>query len=159
MNYVEIDSDRYINDRCMVSEDGVFFYTGEDIISRADVMRFVEENERLASNWRKYRHYYKSQAEKIIYADPKVNGKPDNRLVNNYAKKLIDTYTGFAVGKPIQITLQEDVANTSLSEFNRARSMDTLFTKLWKQSAIYGKTYAYVYGANQEIYVTDAPPI
>lgn len=159
MNYVEIDSDRYINDRCMVSEDGVFYYTGEDIISRADVMRFVEENERLASNWRKYRHYYKSQAEKIIHADPKVNGKPDNRLVNNYAKKLIDTYTGFAVGKPIQITLQEDVANTSLSEFNRARSMDTLFTKLWKQSAIYGKTYAYVYGANQEIYVTDAPPI
>ena len=157
-NYLEIETDRYINDRCMVSEDGVFFYAGEDIISRSDVMRFIEENERLATNWRKYRHYYKSQAEGIIRADAKPNDKPDNRLINNYAKKLIDTYTGFAVGKPIQITLQEDVANTSLSEFNRARSMDTLFTKLWKQSAIYGKTYAYIYGANQEIYVTDAPP-
>ncbi|WP_245191600.1 phage portal protein [Lactobacillus johnsonii] len=154
----QIDREKYVNDRCIVSEDGVFYYNSDEMISRSDVMRFVEENERLSEDWRKYRHYYKSQPEAIIQAHPKENGKPDNRLRNNYAKKLVDTYTGFAVGKPIQITLQEDVANQNLSEFNRSRSMDSLFTRLWKQSAIYGKTYAYVYGANGEIYVTDAPP-
>lgn len=154
----QIDREKYVNARCMVSEDGVFYYNSDDMISRSDVMRFVEENERLSEDWRKYCHYYKSQAEAIIQAPTKKNGKPDNRLINNYAKKLVDTYTGFAVGKPIQITLQEDAANTSLSNFNRARSMDSLFTKLWKQSAIYGKTYAYIYGANREVYVTDAPP-
>lgn len=153
-------SDKYINERCSVSEDGVFYYDNSDdqLINRSDIQRFILENENLSKDWNTYRHYYKSQNEKILNAPPKKNGKPDNRLSLNYAKKLVDTYTGFAVGKPIQVTLQEDVANDSLSKFNRSRSMDALFTKLWKESAIFGKTYAYVYGANGEIYVTDAPP-
>ena len=92
-------------------------------------------------------------------APEKPNNKPDNRLILNYPKKLVDTYTGFAVGKPVQITLQEDMANKSLSEFNQTRNIDTLLAKVWKESAIYGRAYFYVYGAKKEIYVTDSTPM
>ena len=92
-------------------------------------------------------------------APEKPNNKPDNRLILNYPKKLVDTYTGFAVGKPVQITLQEDMANKSLSEFNQTRNIDTLLAKVWKESAIYGRAYFYVYGTKKEIYVTDSTPM
>ncbi len=151
--------EKYLNERCIVSEDDVFYYNSDDDITRADVMRFILENETLSSKYASYGRYYKAKHDKIMNAPKKPNNKPDNRLILNYPKKLVDTYTGFAVGKPVQITLQEDMANKALSEFNQTRNIDTLLAKVWKESAIYGRAYFYVYGANKEIYVTDATPM
>ena len=151
--------EKYLNERCIVSEDDVFYYNSDDDITRADVMRFILENETLSSKYASYGRYYKAKHDNIMNAPEKPNNKPDNRLILNYPKKLVDTYTGFAVGKPVQITLQEDMANKSLSEFNQTRNIDTLLAKVWKESAIYGRAYFYVYGAKKEIYVTDATPM
>lgn len=149
----------YLNDRCIVDEDGVFYYDSEKDITPSDLRRFIYKNEVLSEKYAKYRRYYKAQHDKIQKLEPKPNGKPDNRLIMNYPKKLVDTFTGFAVGKPVQITLQEDLANKTLSEFNLSRKMDSVFAKVWKESSIYGRAYFYVYSSDKEIYVTDATPL
>lgn len=149
----------YLNDRCIVDEDGVFYYDSEKDITPSDLRRFICKNEVLSEKYAKYRRYYKAQHDKIQKLEPKPNGKPDNRLIMNYPKKLVDTFTGFAVGKPVQITLQEDLANKTLSEFNLSRKMDSVFAKVWKESSIYGRAYFYVYSSDKEIYVTDATPL
>lgn len=149
----------YLNDRCIVDEDGVFYYDSENDITPGDLRRFIYKNEVLSEKYSKYRRYYKAQHDKIQKLEPKPNGKPDNRLIMNYPKKLVDTFTGFAVGKPVQITLQEDLANKTLSEFNLSRKMDSVFAKTWKESSIYGRAYFYVYSADKKIYVTDVTPL
>lgn len=150
---------KYLNDRCIVSDDNVFYYDSEKEITLSDVMRFILENEQLAREYAKMRRYYKADHDAIVKAMPKPNNKPDNRLVLNYPKKLVDTFTGFAVGKPVQITLSEKLGNKSLSEFNISRKMDSVIARVWKESAIYGRAYFYVYSHDSEIYVTDALPL
>lgn len=39
---------KYLNDRCIVSADNVFYYDSEKEITLSDVMRFILENEQLA---------------------------------------------------------------------------------------------------------------
>lgn len=150
---------KFLNDRCIVDDDGVFHYDSDSEITPSDLYRFIQHNEFLSMRYAKYRRYYKANHDLILKAKPKPNGKPDNRLVLNYPKKLVDTFTGFAVGKPVQITLQEDLANKTLSEFNLSRKMDSVFARVWKESSIYGRAYFYVYGSDGEVYVTDATPL
>lgn len=150
---------KYLNDRCIVSDDNVFYYDSEQEITQADVMRFILENEQLAREYAKMRRYYKADHDAIVKAKQKPNNKPDNRLVLNYPKKLVDTFTGFAVGKPVQMTLPEDLGNEALSKFNVSRKMDSVIARVWKESCIYGRAYFYVYSHDSEIYVTDALPL
>lgn len=148
---------KYLNSRCSVSDDGVFLYDG-DVPTEDDIRQYVNANETMATKWTRYRHYYKAEQTALILAPPKPNGKPDNRVTLNFAKKLVDTYTGFAVGKPVQITLQEDVANQSLSEWNTSHTVDDVIARVWKQSSIYGKSHFLVYADDGDICVTDADP-
>ena len=150
---------KYLNDRCIVSDDNVFYYDSEQEITQADVMRFILENEQLAREYAKMRRYYKADHDAIVKAKQKPNNKPDNRLVLNYPKKLVDTFTGFAVGKPVQMTLPEELGNEALSKFNVSRKMDSVIARVWKESCIYGRAYFYVYSHDSEIYVTDALPL
>ena len=132
---------KYLNDRCIVSDDNVFYYDSEQEITQADVMRFILENEQLAREYAKMRRYYKADHDAIVKAKQKPNNKPDNRLVLNYPKKLVDTFTGFAVGKPVQMTLPEELGNEALSKFNVSRKMDSVIARVWKESCIYGRAY------------------
>ncbi|WP_051523343.1 phage portal protein [Ligilactobacillus hayakitensis] len=128
-------------------------------MTREDIDVFILKHSSIVRDYEKYRNYYKSKHTEILNAKPKPDYKPDNRLVINHAKKIVDTYSGFAVGKPIQISLTEDLANTSLAEFNRSRNMDTVISRVWKESSIFGRAYFYVYGDNGEIRVTNTSPL
>lgn len=150
---------KYLNDRCIVSDDGVFFYDSEDEIKLEDLERFIEWHSlTLVPKLNRYREYYKGHNLGLKQLPPKPNNKPDNRIYSPYAKKLVDTFTGFATGRPVKITLQEDVAEDSLSKWNKSRKMDSVVSTVWKESSIYGRAFFYVYDDQSEIHVIDSDP-
>lgn len=150
---------QYLNDKCIVSDDGVFFYDSEDEIKLEDVERFIEWHSlNLVPKLNRYREYYKGHNLGLKELPLKPNNKPDNRIYSPYAKKLVDTFTGFATGRPVKITLQEDVAADSLSKWNKSRKMDSVISNVWKESSIYGRAFFYVYDDNSEIHVIDSDP-
>ncbi|KRL83277.1 hypothetical protein FC36_GL000319 [Ligilactobacillus equi DSM 15833 = JCM 10991] len=121
---------------------------------------FIDYNEsRFVPDYKKYKDYYQGKYVTIIQALAKPNGKPDNRVILNFAKKLVDTFNGFLTGNPVKITLEEDVANRGLSEFNRRKNVPEAVAEVSKQADIYGKSYFFVFSDEKgEIYLTSTTP-
>ena len=69
---------KYLNDRCIVSDDNVFYYDSEKEITLSDVMRFILENDQLAREYAKMRRYYKADHDAIVKALPKAKAKISN---------------------------------------------------------------------------------
>ena len=81
----------------------------------------------------------------ILSQKQKPNGKPDKRIVVNFAKYITDTMNGFFMGVPIKIDCEDrDVADyvNTLDQYN---DQDDQNAELSKLSSIYGKAYEMYY--------------
>lgn len=121
---------------------------------------FIDYNEsRFVPDYKKYKDYYKGKHVAIIQVPAKPNGKPDNRVILNFAKKLVDTFNGFLTGNPVKITLEEEIANKELAEFNRRKNIPEIVAEVSKQADIYGKSHFFIFSDEKgEIYLTAATP-
>lgn len=147
-----------MNGRGLIDENNTLILPLEYELSSEDLAGFVSQNIALAnqyqSNLKMYKGHYAIQDKK-----PKPLGKPDNRIAVNYVKYLVNTFNGFFVGVPPQITLQDESQNEKLQQFNTANSFSDVLTNLAKQSSIYGRTYAFLYRNEQsEVRVTYSSP-
>lgn len=82
---------------------------------------------------------------KILKGKEKDPWKPDNRLVINYAKYIVDTFSGYQIGVPVKITHDEDVATEFIDKFRKTNDMEDTEFELAKMSDIFGHAFIYVY--------------
>lgn len=82
---------------------------------------------------------------KILKGKEKEPWKPDNRLVINYAKYIVDTFSGYQIGVPVKITHDEDVATDFIDKFRKINDMEDTEFELAKMSDIFGHAFIYVY--------------
>lgn len=80
-----------------------------------------------------------------ILKQMKPKYKPNNRLVNNYAKYIVDTFCGFFDGKPMTVSSQNESVQDAVDAFNDLNVSDFKDYELIKRSAIYGNCYELVY--------------
>lgn len=103
--------------------------------------------EHLMSNRRKeqvkLRDAYLGKAE--ILKQKKPDYKPNNRLVNNYAKYIVDTFCGFFDGKPMTVSSQNESVQDAVDRFNEMNVTNFQDYELIKRSAIYGNCYELIY--------------
>ena len=71
--------------------------------------------------------------------------KPDNRLVFNYAKYIVDTFNGYQIGVPVKIKSDDDKVNQFVSDFRKVNDMEDSEFELAKMSSIFGHAFIYVY--------------
>lgn len=71
--------------------------------------------------------------------------KPDNRLVFNYAKYIVDTFNGYQIGVPVKIKSDDDKVNQFVADFRKANDMEDSEFELAKMSSIFGHAFIYVY--------------
>lgn len=91
----------------------------------------------------KLRDAYLGKAE--ILKQTKPDYKPNNRLVNNYAKYIVDTFCGFFDGKPMTVSSQNDSVQDAVDRFNDLNVSDFKDYELIKRSAIFGNCYELIY--------------
>ena len=89
---------------------------------------------------------YTSEHE-ILNQPKKPDYKPDNRIVVNFAKYMVDTMNGFFLGNDIKITSDNKETEQYVSYLNRYSDQDNNNSELSKICSIYGKGY--------EMYYTD----
>ena len=82
---------------------------------------------------------------KILKGKEKEPWKPDNRLVINYAKYIVDTFSGYQIGVPVKITHDDDDATEFIDEFRKTNDMEDTEFELAKMSDIFGHAFIYVY--------------
>ncbi|HEL2593613.1 TPA: phage portal protein [Streptococcus suis] len=81
----------------------------------------------------------------ILKGDPKDPWKPDNRLVINYAKYIVDTFSGYQIGVPVKVTHKDDVITDFIDNFRKLNDMEDSEFELAKIADIFGHAFLYVY--------------
>lgn len=97
----------------------------------------------------------------IWKAPRKEQYKPDNRMVVNFAKYIVDTMNGFFIGIPIKTISQDESISTYLEFLHKYNDQDDNNAELSKICSIYGKGYEVYYNDSQtgQIGITYMNPI
>lgn len=128
-----------------ITDNNVFIYPKDTDITPADLKAFVDYNQQTLDkiykeNIQMYKGHYP-----ILDQDNKPLNKPDNRIVINFAKYITETFNGFFIGIPPQITLDKDTDNDNLQAFNNMNSFVDQLSEVAKQTSIYGRSYMFLY--------------
>lgn len=98
----------------------------------------------LFTNYQKNEQMYMSE-HAILKDAPKAAYKPDNRLVINYAKYIVDTFSGYHIGVPATVTSDDDTIKDFVADFRSRNDMEDTEFELAKQADIFGHSFLYVY--------------
>ncbi|KRK80218.1 hypothetical protein FD03_GL002607 [Companilactobacillus nodensis DSM 19682 = JCM 14932 = NBRC 107160] len=144
-----------------VTDDSVFLFPQEDDLTADDIKEMVKQNQTYTENrYKVARQFYKGHHPILDKQKKSDIDKPDNCLVVNYPKYIVDTFNGFFDGIPPKITLDDEDLNTSLQDFVNYNSLLDLIFEASKQVSIYGRSYFYIYqNEDKKTCVTVVDPI
>lgn len=108
--------------------------------------------ELLAEHTEESKKYKQRQAEyesqhKILDLPAKPKHKPDNRIVVNFCKYIVDTFNGFFIGIPVKVTSKDNKVAEFVDSTDAYNDQDNKNAELSKIMSIHGKGY--------EMYFTD----
>ena len=96
----------------------------------------------------------------ILHAPKKPQWKPDNRVVVNFAKYIVDTMNGFFLGNPIKITTDNEAVAEYVEYLDRYNDQDNNNAELAKTCDIFGNGYEmYFTDENSELCITTLSPL
>ena len=77
----------------------------------------------------------------ILHQDDKEAYKPDNRVVVNFAKYIVDTFNGFFIGIPIKISSKKKEIDDYINLLDKYNDQDDNNAELSKICSVFGKGY------------------
>ena len=109
--------------------------------------QFLDEHRREVNDrYQKLLDVYKSDHD-ILHQAAKPKYKPDNRIVANFPKYIVDTMNGFFIGNPIKTVADDDKVAEFVEYIDQYNDQDDNNAELSKLMSIFGKGY--------EMYFTD----
>lgn len=163
------DGNTKLNSNVTITDDDVFLYNSDANIEKNldDVLNIIHYHETYIAN--KYtikRDYYKGRHRGIINQPDKEMNKPDNRLIFNFPKKLVNTFNGYFSGEPVAIKYQTDsdtdsstdALNKQIQSWLNDNDYADVFSEWSKQADIYGRSYLRLYQVNSAINMTVCSP-
>ena len=110
------------------------------------LQKLLDEHKAEAKRYNQRQEEYESK-HKILDAPQKPNHKPDNRIVVNFCKYIVDTFNGFFIGIPVKVTAKDDNVAAFVDATDAYNDQDNKNAELSKIMSIHGKGY--------EMYFTD----
>lgn len=111
------------------------------------LQEFLDEHRREVNNrYKELQEAYESD-HKILHAPAKPKYKPDNRIVVNFPKYIVDTMNGFFIGNPIKTVADDENVSDFVEHIEKYNDQDDNNAELSKLCDIHGKGY--------EMYYTD----
>lgn len=97
---------------------------------------------------------------KIVHLPKKAAHKPDNRIVVNFPKYIVDTMNGFFIGNPIKTVADDEAVSDYVDYLDQYNDQDDNNAELSKITSIYGKGYEMYYlDDDAELCITYLTPI
>lgn len=122
----------------------VFIHPAEEEITAEVVKEFIDLHAAELPRYKSLKELYESNAP-ILSQEDKAEYKPDNRLVVNYAKYIVDTFNGYFIGIPIKVSHDKKEINERVDEFLKRNDMDDNQAELSKITSIYGHGFELLY--------------
>lgn len=96
----------------------------------------------------------------ILHQKAKPAHKPDNRIVVNFPKYIVDTLNGFFIGNPIKITADDEAVSKRVEYIDQYNDQDDNNAELSKLCSIYGKGFEMYYRDEEpELCITYLSPL
>lgn len=122
----------------------VFIHPAEKEITPEVVQNFIKLHEAELPRYNRLKNLYESKAP-ILNMEDKPEHKPDNRLVVNYAKYIVDTFNGYFIGIPVKVSHDDSGVNDQVDFFLKMNDMDDNLAELSKITSIYGHGFELLY--------------
>ena len=76
---------------------------------------------------------------------PKQTWKPDNRIICNFAKYIVDTLNGYFIGIPVKTMHPDEIVSEELEQIQHYNDQDDNNSELSKYCSIYGSGFELLY--------------
>lgn len=110
------------------------------------LQELLNEHDKEVDRYKKLRNAYESKHD-ILNAAKKPNHKPDNRIVVNFQKYILDTFEGFFIGNPIKTVAEDKDVAEYVEHLDKYNDQDDNNAELSKLGSMFGRGY--------ELYFTD----
>lgn len=125
----------------------IFRLEREKEIDAIKLQHFLDMHKANVENrYKKLKKAYESDHD-ILYEAAKPKWKPDNRIVVNFPKYIVDTMNGFFIGNPIKTTCDDKKVSEVVEFIDQYNDQDDNNAELSKICSIYGHGF--------EMYYTD----
>lgn len=109
-----------------------------------DLQKLIDSHKTKAGEYRRLYDLYKGN-HPILKKEQKDN-KPNNKLINNFYKHIIDSSLGYWLGKPVSISHRtSDSIQEELDRILSDNEINDLLFEVAKETAIKTRSYALVY--------------
>lgn len=121
---------------------------------------FLDKHRREVENrYKKLKAAYESDHD-ILHQTAKPKWKPDNRIVVNFPKYIVDTMNGFFIGNPIKIVADDEAVSDFVEYIDQYNDQDDNNAELSKICSIYGHGFEMYYtDENSELCITYLSPM
>ena len=125
----------------------MFRFPREQELTLDDLKEFIDEHKlQVQKRYKPLLDAYMSDHE-ILHRPNKDKWKPDNRIVINFPKYIVDTMNGFFVGNPIKTIAKDKKVGEFVEFIEKYNDTDNINAALATACGIFGKAY--------EMYFTD----
>lgn len=108
------------------------------------LQEFLSQHKARLPRYERLMEMYKG-VHKILRQEDKELGKPDNRLVVNFAKYIVDTLNGYFIGNPVKTDHPEKSVADKMKLIAKRNSQNDNNAELSKMCSIYGHAYEFLY--------------
>lgn len=132
----------------------------ETVMTLPLLQEFLDKHQREVNNrYKKLQAAYESDHD-ILHEPAKPKYKPDNRIVVNFPKYIVDTMNGFFIGNPIKIVADDEKVSEFVEYLGQYNDQDDNNAELSKLCDIHGKGYEMYYtDENAELCITYLSPV
>lgn len=122
----------------------IFTMDPEEELTIEKLQEFIDKHNKRQPRYKRLKDMYENDHE-ILHQEDKEMGKPDNRLVVNFAKYIVDTLNGYFIGIPVKTVHENAEVSDKLKIIAKRNSQNDNNAELSKLCSIYGHGYEFLY--------------
>ena len=123
------------------------------------IQELIAEHKEYIEAYKELKDFYTGN-HAILKQKAKDKYKPDNRLVVNFAKYIVDTFNGYFIGNPVSMFHEDKTVNDYLAYIDGYNDQSDNNAELSKVCSIYGHGFELLFNdENSEIGITYMTPI
>ena len=139
-------------------EEKAFYMDPEEEMTQEKLLGFISQHRSLVGRYKELKRLYVGDQD-ILYQDPKPATKPDNRIVANFARYIVDTFNGYFMGIPVKTVSGNEKVSDYIQLLERYNDLEDLNSDLSKKCDIYGHAFELLYmDENAQVGITQIAP-
>ncbi|HES3903049.1 TPA: phage portal protein [Streptococcus pyogenes] len=137
----------------------LFIVPSDTEMTKDLLSELIQKHRSFNPSYSAYKQLYEGD-HAILQQKQKEQYKPDNRLVVNFAKYIVDTFNGYFIGVPVQTSHENKQVSNYLELLDGYNDQDDNNAELSKICSIYGHGYELVFNdENAEVGITYLTPL